>query len=153
MALLIIPVLKRWSRARDPYGNLQTWNWPITACEVGQPYNKEQYVIAASFPKRGCVIYVLSHLKHRGALFWTFVELLSLIFFIFFCGNVAFTVSKLIDGRLLQTTNTNIANKVKWRVKIKNQDRRRVASICLQVQAVDRLLDFAVASRVPLDDW
>ena len=61
-------------------------------------------------------------------------------FFIFFCGNVAFTVSKLIDGLLLQTTNTNIANKVKSRVKIKNQDRRRVASICLQVQAVDRLL-------------
>ena len=61
-------------------------------------------------------------------------------FFIFFCGNVAFTVSKLIDGLLLQKTNTNIANKVKSRVKIKNQDRRRVASICLQVQAVDRLL-------------
>ena len=58
----------------------------------------------------------------------------------FFCGNVAFTVSKLIDGLLLQTTNTDIANKVKSRVKIKNQDRRRVASICLQVQAVDRLL-------------
>ena len=68
------------------------------------------------------------------------MELLSLSFFIFFCGNVAFTVSKLIDGLLLQTTNTNIANKVKSRVKIKNQDRRRVASICLQVQAVDRLL-------------
>ena len=66
---------------------------------------------------------------------------------------MAFTVSKLIDGRLLQTTNTNIANKVKSRVKIKNQDQRRVASICLQVQAVDRLLDFAVASHVPLDDW
>ena len=49
-------------------------------------------------------------------------------------------VSKLIDGLLLRTTNTNIANKVKSRVKIKNQDRRRVASICLQVQAVDRLL-------------
>ena len=53
---------------------------------------------------------------------------------------MAFTVSKLIEGLLLQTTNTNIANKVKSRVKIKNQDRRRVASICLQVQAVDRLL-------------
>ena len=63
-------------------------------------------------------------------------------FFIFFCGNVAFTVSKLIDGRLLQTTNTNIANKVKSRVKIKNQDRRRVASIsiCLQIRTVDRFL-------------
>ena len=76
----------------------------------------------------------------EGAMFWTFMELLSLIFFIFFCENVAFTVSKLIDGLLLQTTNTNIANKVKSRVKIKNQDRRRLASICLQVQAVDRLL-------------
>ena len=53
---------------------------------------------------------------------------------------MAFTVSKLIDGLLLQTTNTNIANKVKSRVIIKNQDRRRVASICLQVQAADRLL-------------
>ena len=52
---------------------------------------------------------------------------------------MAFTFSKLIDGRLLQTTNTNIANKVKSRVKIKNQDRRRVASISLQVQAVDHL--------------
>ena len=51
---------------------------------------------------------------------------------------MAFTVSKRIDGLLLQTTNTNIANKVKSRVK--NQDRRRVASICLQVQAVNRLL-------------
>ena len=31
MALLVIPVLKRWSRARGPYGYLRTWNWPITA--------------------------------------------------------------------------------------------------------------------------
>ena len=44
MALLIIPVLKRWSRARGPYGYLRTWNWPITAREISQPYNKENYV-------------------------------------------------------------------------------------------------------------
>ena len=40
MALLIIPVLKRWSRARDPYDYLRTWNWPITAREINLPYNK-----------------------------------------------------------------------------------------------------------------
>ena len=40
MALSIIPVLKRWSRASGPYGNLRTWNWPITAREISQPYNK-----------------------------------------------------------------------------------------------------------------
>ena len=40
MALLIIPVLKRWSRARGPYGYLRTWNWPITAREISQPYHK-----------------------------------------------------------------------------------------------------------------
>ena len=44
MALLIIPVLKRWSRARGPYGYLWTWNWPITACEISQPYNKVWYL-------------------------------------------------------------------------------------------------------------
>ena len=43
MALLIIPVLKWWSRARGPYGYLRTWNWPITACEISQPYNKMAY--------------------------------------------------------------------------------------------------------------
>ena len=61
-------------------------------------------------------------------------------FFHFFLRECGFYHFKLIDGLLLQTTNTNFANKVKSRVKIKNQDRRRVASICLQVQAVDRLL-------------
>ena len=40
MALLIVPVLKRWSIARGPYGYLRTWNWPITAREISQPYNK-----------------------------------------------------------------------------------------------------------------
>ena len=39
-SLLIIPVLKRWSRARGPYGYLRTWNWPITVREINQPYNK-----------------------------------------------------------------------------------------------------------------
>ena len=43
MALLIIPVLKRWSRARGPYGYLRTWNWPITAREIIQPYNIYNY--------------------------------------------------------------------------------------------------------------
>ena len=39
MVLLIISVLKRWSRARGLYGYLRTWNWPITAREISQPYN------------------------------------------------------------------------------------------------------------------
>ena len=39
MALLIIPALKKWSRARGPYGYLRTWDWPITAREITQPYN------------------------------------------------------------------------------------------------------------------
>ena len=43
MALLIIPVLKRWSRARGPYGYLRTWNWPITARQISQPYNNCTY--------------------------------------------------------------------------------------------------------------
>ena len=43
MALLIIPVLKRWSRARGPYGYLRTWNWPITAREISQPCNNSIY--------------------------------------------------------------------------------------------------------------
>ena len=42
MALLIIPVLKWWSRARGPYGYLRTWNWPITAREISQPYNNNE---------------------------------------------------------------------------------------------------------------
>ena len=29
-----------WSRARGPYGYLRTWNWPITAREISQPYNE-----------------------------------------------------------------------------------------------------------------
>ena len=45
MALLIIPVLKRWSRARGPYGYLRTWNWPITASEISQPHNKVLYSV------------------------------------------------------------------------------------------------------------
>ena len=45
MALLIIPVLKRWSRARGPYGYLRTWNWPITARKISQPYNKIYYIL------------------------------------------------------------------------------------------------------------
>ena len=36
-------ILKRWSRARGPYGYLRTWNWPITAREISQPYNKSGY--------------------------------------------------------------------------------------------------------------
>ena len=44
MALLIIPVLKWWSRARGPYGYLRTWNRPITAREISQPYNNRSYV-------------------------------------------------------------------------------------------------------------
>ena len=59
-------------------------------------------------------------------------------FFHFFLRECGFYRFK--TNRRSTTTNTNIANKVKSRVKIKNQDRRRVASICLQVQAVDRLL-------------
>ena len=43
MALLIIPVLKWWSRARGPYGYLRTWNWPITAREISQPCNNKYY--------------------------------------------------------------------------------------------------------------
>ena len=35
--------LKGWSRARGLYGYLRTWNWPITAREISQPYNKIQY--------------------------------------------------------------------------------------------------------------
>ena len=53
MALLIIPVLKRWSRARGPYGYLRTWNWPITAREISQPYNKIQYNLISIFPFKG----------------------------------------------------------------------------------------------------
>ena len=34
---------KKWSRARSPYGYLRTWNWPITAREISQPYNKSCY--------------------------------------------------------------------------------------------------------------
>ena len=41
ICLLIIPVLKRWSRARGPYGYLRTWNWPITAREISQPFYKK----------------------------------------------------------------------------------------------------------------
>ena len=44
MALLIIPVLKRWWRARGPYGYLRTWYWTITAREISQPYNKYNYL-------------------------------------------------------------------------------------------------------------
>ena len=50
MALLIIPVLKRWSRARGPYGYLRTWNWPIAAREISQPYNK--YMLFTSWEVR-----------------------------------------------------------------------------------------------------
>ena len=51
MALLIISVLKRWSRARGLYGYLRTWNWPITAHEIIQPYNKDHllYCTAVTF--------------------------------------------------------------------------------------------------------
>ena len=31
------------TRARGPYGYLRTWNWPITAREISQPYNKLYY--------------------------------------------------------------------------------------------------------------
>ena len=48
MALLIILgkernhlQFDRWSRARGPFGYLRTRNWPITAHEVSQPYNKK----------------------------------------------------------------------------------------------------------------
>ena len=34
---------KGGSRVRGPYGYLRTWNWPITAREISQPYNKIQY--------------------------------------------------------------------------------------------------------------
>ena len=43
MALLIIPGKerfdRRFNRAGGPYGCLQTWNWPITAREISQPYS------------------------------------------------------------------------------------------------------------------
>ena len=45
MALLIILVLKGWSRAGGLYGYFKpAWNWPITASEISQPYNKGCYV-------------------------------------------------------------------------------------------------------------
>ena len=44
MALLIIPDLKRWSRASGPYGYLRTWNWPITTREISQLYNNSVYI-------------------------------------------------------------------------------------------------------------
>ena len=28
---------------RGPCGYLRTWNWPITACKISQPYNKTTY--------------------------------------------------------------------------------------------------------------
>ena len=31
----------RWTIARGLYGYWRTWNWPATACEISQPYNKE----------------------------------------------------------------------------------------------------------------
>ena len=40
---LAILDLKRWLRARGPYGYLRTWNWPITAHEISRPYNKTTY--------------------------------------------------------------------------------------------------------------
>ena len=43
MALLIIPVLKGWSRARGLYDYLQTWNWPIIVRKISQLYNKLTY--------------------------------------------------------------------------------------------------------------
>ena len=30
-------------RARGPYGYLRTWNWPITARKISQPYNNVLY--------------------------------------------------------------------------------------------------------------
>ena len=56
MALLIIPVLKWWSRARGPYGYLRTWNWPITAREISQPYNNYFYTISIVLTNRDLVI-------------------------------------------------------------------------------------------------
>ena len=57
-------------------------------------------------------------------------------FFIFFlreCGFYRFKTNR-------RSTTTNNKHKYRKQSEIKNQDRRRVASICLQVQAVNRLL-------------
>ena len=43
MALLIILVLKGVRELKGPYGILRTWNWPITAREITQPYNNVEY--------------------------------------------------------------------------------------------------------------
>ena len=51
MALLNIPVLKRWSRAGGPYGYLRTWNWPITARKISQPYNRRTYFLKTGYSK------------------------------------------------------------------------------------------------------
>ena len=32
-------------RARGLYGYLRTWNWPITAREISQPYSKQVYLL------------------------------------------------------------------------------------------------------------
>ena len=37
--------LFRFWKASGPYGNLRTWNWPITAREISQPYNKVHYSV------------------------------------------------------------------------------------------------------------
>ena len=37
-----------WKGDRGPYGYLRTWNWPITAREISQPYNK--YILLDGWP-------------------------------------------------------------------------------------------------------
>ena len=60
------------------------------------------YVIVTSFPKRDCVIGVrpfTPEASPRHVLNVCGVVVVD--FFIFFCGNVVFTVPKLIEGKLL----------------------------------------------------
>ena len=51
----------RWSRDRGPYGYLQTWNWPITALKISQPYNNASSVQ----PERVVQVYFLYSLKNQ----------------------------------------------------------------------------------------
>ena len=52
----------RWSKARGPYGYLWTWNWPITAREVGQPYNKSYYYLLVASVSKVLFLYYLKSL-------------------------------------------------------------------------------------------
>ena len=83
------------------------------------------------------------------------MELLSLIFSFFSAGMWLLPFK---TNRRLTTTNNKHKYRKQSEMKSQNQEsgsktRGFDLSSTVQVQAVDRLLDFAVASRVPLDDW